>query len=253
MKSIIEDLITKYVEKYHVINQTKTVWKSPLVTFADAFDPMFKKLKDLISKTHITPTDLLADAKTVITYFLPFTENVMFSNIEGESSSEEWAIAYLETNKLIEELNSYLASILRDKGYNSVILPPTHNFDDKKLVSDWSHKHVAYIAGLGRFGIHQMLITTKGCCGRIGSLITEAKISPTKRQDKEFCLYYYDKSCKMCIERCKFDALKLDDFNRYKCYEKCLDNADLFSDLGLVDVCGKCCCSVPCSFINPVK
>lgn len=36
-------------------------------------------------------------------------------------------------------------------------------------MSEWSHRHAAYIAGLGIFGINNMLITNKGCVGRIPS------------------------------------------------------------------------------------
>jgi hypothetical protein len=50
---------------------------------------------------------------------------------------------------------------LEKSDFRSVILPPTHNFDEKKLISDWSHKHIGFIAGLGKFGLHQMLITKK--------------------------------------------------------------------------------------------
>ena len=44
---------------------------------------------------------------------------------------------------------------------------------------------------------------------------------------------------------------KLSSFNRHKCYEMCLDNDRFHSELGLVDVCGKCLVNVPCSTKNP--
>ena len=62
-------------------------------------------------------------------------------------------------------------------------------------MSDWSHKHVAYIAGIGSFGHHHMLITNKGCCGRLGSVVTDAVIAPTSRVDRERCLFKFDGSC----------------------------------------------------------
>ena len=75
-------------------------------------------------------------------------------------------------------------------------------------MSDWSHKHVAYIAGLGSFGRHHMLITDKGCCGRIGSVVTDAAIPATPRSDRERCLFKADGSCGKCLERCPILALK---------------------------------------------
>lgn len=162
-------------------------------------------------------------------------------------------MAYIETNKLIFELNKCLSEFLKNKDFQSRILPPTHNFDEESLMSDWSHKHVAYIAGLGNFGLHKMLIAERGCCGRLGSIVTDVKIKPTRRPTKEFCLYKHDKSCRKCIEKCIFGALKETAFDRYRCYDICMRNNEHYSELELTDVCGKCVCVVPCSFQNPVK
>ncbi|MFX1520524.1 MAG: epoxyqueuosine reductase [Promethearchaeota archaeon] len=249
----IPNLIKEFVRTYRSGNHTKTDWEEPLIAFASAYDPLFLKLKTVISKTHSLPTELLKDAETVISYFVPFKKEVVLSNVKGKNCSEEWAIAYVETNKLIADLNEFLSKELEKHDFKSVILPPTHNFDQSNLISDWSHKHIAFIAGLGNFGIHQMLITERGCCGRLGSLVTNAEIPPTKRPQKEFCLYKHDNTCRKCVDNCIFNALKIDFFDRYKCYEVCLSNADLYSQFGLADVCGKCVCVVPCSFINPVK
>ncbi|MCJ7647935.1 MAG: hypothetical protein MUP85_04930 [Candidatus Lokiarchaeota archaeon] len=98
-----------------------------------------------------------------------------------------------------------------------------------------------------------MFITEKERCGRLGSIITSAKIEPTKRSEKKYCLYYHNKSCLKCVLNCTFDALKIDNFNRQKCYDICLENARIYCDLGLVDACGKCVSIVPCSFKNPVS
>jgi epoxyqueuosine reductase QueG len=154
---------------------------------------------------------------------------------------------------LIEDLNGSLAERLRESGFDCVVTPPTHNFDEERLISGWSYKHVAFIAGLGRFGLHRMIITEKGCSGRLGSLVTNAAIKPTRRPEKEFCLYKKDRTCVTCVKNCVFEALKIDGFNRHRCYEVCLRNADLYSNLGLADVCGKCVSVTPCSFKNPTK
>ncbi|MBT8332616.1 MAG: hypothetical protein KJP06_09865 [Deltaproteobacteria bacterium] len=54
---------------------------------------------------------------------------------------------------------------------------PTHNFDEDILMARWSHKHLAHLANLGRFGAHCMLITPEGCTGHLGSLVTEADLA----------------------------------------------------------------------------
>jgi len=249
----LETIIRQFVKRYPETIDVQTKWKEPIVAYADAMDEMFYKLKDVVSPSHALPKDLLLEAQTVVAYFIPFDEDVVKSNIEGRESSKLWAKAYIETNQLILDLNTHISDELKKLGYKSNIIPATHNFDEKKLISDWSHRHVAYITGLGRFGLNNMLITDKGCCGRIGSLITDLKIEPTKRKDKETCLYKHMNICKKCVDRCVNDALKIDSFDRNKCYEMCLHNDKFHSDDSLADVCGKCLVNVPCSMNNPVK
>ena len=248
----IKSWLSFFISDFQNRNETKTEWKEPLIAFADANDPLFYKLKEVVSETHSLPNELLKNASTVISYFIPFKEGIAKSNQDLEISSKEWAHAYVETNNLITEVNIFLMKKLRSKGCDTKILPATHNFNEKDLLSDWSHKHVAYISGLGGFGLHRMLITEKGCCGRLGSIITSAKIEPTKRPNSEFCLFFHSQSCVKCVERCIFNALSIQNFDRHKCYNECLENAKIYTNLGLVDVCGKCVSVVPCSFRNPV-
>ncbi|NLG86152.1 MAG: epoxyqueuosine reductase [Firmicutes bacterium] len=252
MQEIIEKFIAGYVRSYSLKKGTCTTWLSPLVAYADAADLLFPKLKQIVSPSHAVPTDFLSDAETVIAYFLPFNHLVAESNIPGRESSRAWAVAYVETNTLISDLNAALARKLERHGYKAALIPPTHNFDKVKLISDWSHRHVAYIAGLGKFGLNNMLITARGCCGRVGTIVTNVKIKPTPRAEGEYCLYKLDGSCGKCVDKCVNNALHKKLFDRQKCYAMCLENASRFGDVGLADVCGKCLVGVPCSFVNPV-
>ncbi len=252
MNNKIELIINEFVEHYSEMRDVQTKWKEPLIAYADAMDEMFYTLKDVVSPSHAIPKDFLPEAKTVVTYFIPFDEVAVKSNIEGKESSKVWAKAYIETNQLILDLNTFIKDELQKLGYKSNIIPATHNFDNKKLISDWSHRHAAFIAGLGKFGLNNMLITDKGCCGRVGSFITDLKIKPTKRKNGENCLYKHMNVCKKCVDRCVNNALKVDYFDRHKCYEMCLYNDNFHSDVDLSDVCGKCLVNVPCSTTNPV-
>jgi epoxyqueuosine reductase QueG len=253
MRKKIENLVKGFVKDGPARNRTRTEWGSPLVGFAGAPDPLCADLRDWVSKTHFLPTNLLAGARTVIVYFVPFNRKTAVGNRKGEKASLEWATAYIETNRLLVELGQRLSEELGKEGFQSALVPPTHNFDKKRLISNWSHRHLAWIAGLGTFGLNRMLITEKGCCGRLGSLVTDAVIEPTPRPKREFCLFKYDGSCKKCVDRCFSGALKVDSYNRKKCYEVCLTNAETYSQLGLADVCGKCVSGVPCSFKNPLS
>lgn len=252
MQKKIENLIMNFVENYNKTSDFETNWNEPIVGFANTNDPLFWQLRKTVNENHKLPNELLNHAQTVISYFIPFNQKVVLSNTKGKNSSIEWVFAYIETNKLIIGLNDFLAKELKKDNFNSVKIPPTHNFDKNLLVSFWSHKHITYIAGLGKFGLHKMIITEKGCCGRLGSLIISAKIKATRRIEKEYCLYFHDKSCKKCVEKCFYNVLNVDSFDRHKCYDICLENGRIYSHLGLSDMCGKCACGVPCSLKNPV-
>jgi epoxyqueuosine reductase QueG len=253
MKEKIEKLVKNYAKSYSATKRTSTDWEEPLIAFADANDPLFKKLKEVVDAKHALPSDLLGNAKTVIAYFIPFKKETTLSNTKGTKASKKWATAYIETNQLIANVNEALSKMLNACGFKAATTPPTHNFDEKKLTSPWSNKHIAFIAGLGKFGIHHMIITEKGCCGRLGSVVTDAEIAPTKRSSKEFCLNKTNGTCGLCAAKCMFGALKVNELDKYKCYAQCLKNARTYSELGLADVCGKCVANVPCSFTNPSK
>jgi len=250
-------LIKNYVKDYQELKGTGTNWREPLVAIAHANNPMFLDLKNLISPTHAIPSDFIDDAKSVIVFFIPFEEGVVKSNIGGIESSREWDIAYIETNNLIVDINKYLYEKITERGYTSTILPPTYNYDQEKLISDWSHRHVGYIAGMGTFGINNMLITEKGSCGRIGSIVTNMELQPTERKEGENCLYKYNGTCKKCIDYCMFNAISIEDenvfYDRKRCNDQIYDDNIPQYSIGTGDTCGKCMCGLPCSLINPIK
>ena len=157
MNNKIMELIKDYLKNYKKNKGTESDWREPVIGFASADDPMFLELKDLISPSHSLPTDFISDAKSIIVFFLPFHEEIIKSNTYDIESSRAWDIANIETNNLIVNINKYLHDKITEIGYTSTVLPPTYNYDTKKLISDWSHRHVGYIAGIGTFGINNML------------------------------------------------------------------------------------------------
>ncbi len=54
-----------------------------------------------------------------------------------------------------------------------------------------------------------------------------------------------------CVARCPVGALTEDGLDKRRCYERLLQVADGFRDLGVVDVCGKCATG-PCAFESAV-
>lgn len=253
MKNRTRHEIENFVAKYQKQKEISTKWGVPIVGFAAAEDTLFGQLKTAVSPTHALPQDLLQNAGTVLSFFLPFPKSVVASNSKEQLSSPEWAVSYIETNELIKQLSLHLTGLFAEVGEEVVSIPATHNWIKEKLISDWSHRHVAVIAGLGRFGLNNMLITDNGCCGRVGSLITSAVIEPDTRPEREACLNKYDGTCKKCVRKCVNEALFEDSFDRFKCYDQLMKNVEKHKSVGYADVCGKCLAAVPCSYINPVK
>jgi len=253
----IVELIVGYVRNYKASKKTETDWRDPVIGFADAQDPLFPKLKELIGPNHALPSDLVPNAKSVIVFFIPFSKEVVDSNILGEESSREWDISNIETNNLINDLCKYLYEKITAKGFKASLLPATYNYDEEKLISDWSHRSVAYISGIGKFGLHNMFITKSGCCGRLGSVITDIELTPTTRTDEEYCLYKYNGTCKKCIKKCVNNTFQLQNskvfFDRKKCNEQIYDKIVPEYPIGLGDTCGKCMVGVPCSLAIPRK
>lgn len=240
----------------HEVAEASTItdYREPLVAFVEADDPRFADLRRVAQPTHMMPNDLLPGARSVISFFLPFDYGVLEANAQHrEEVAREWAEAYVETNRLIEHITKHLIKSLADRGIRAAAEPPTHNFDPISLVSHWSHKSIAVIAGLGSFGLHHMVITDSGCAGRFGSLVIDADLPITPAKPKERCLYFHDGSCLECILRCPVDALDENDpINRQRCYQRLRSVAKDYEHLALVEVCGKCAIG-PCSFESAVQ
>jgi len=127
-KRSIQREITRFVKSYPERTQTKTFWKKPLIAFAAVEDPLFQKLKEWVRPSHALPQDLLSTGKTVIAYFLPFESRIQKENTkEGFYPSRSWAVAYIETNRLIQDLNEHLKHFMENAGFRTVYTPATHN------------------------------------------------------------------------------------------------------------------------------
>ena len=255
-REMIEKWIKEYIEQYGKNHDVETKWREPVVGVASAADPLYRELKSIIGPTHALPEDIVPGAKSVIVYFVPFEESIVRSNIAGEESSREWDYAYIETNQMLKDMTQYLYEQITAMGYHASNLPPTYNYDPVKLISDWSHRSSAVIAGIGKFGINNMLITKQGCCGRIGSTITDWELAADERPEGEYCLYKAKGVCGKCMDKCVNDAFSVVNndviYDRYKCNEQIYDKIVPQWPIGPGDTCGKCMCGLPCSLKNPM-
>lgn len=246
MKQIIMDIINDTIRT----GNCRTRYRSPLVGFASSSDPLFYKLRETANPDHVLPGEMLPGAQSVIAFFLPFDNELIRNNRRDPFVSREWAEAYVETNQLIKDICKEISVQMADMGFKAAYEMPTHNFDSERLLSSWSHKHVAYVCGLGSFGRNTMLITEKGCAGRIGSLVTDRYLEPDVKAGN---LYHpFCEECDYCIRACPISALGDEGLNKKACYQRLLEVNEFFDDLPLCDACGKCA-NGPCAFRTPGK
>lgn len=223
-----------------------THYRAPLVGFADAGDPRFAELRRLVDPSVLMPSDILPGAKSVVSFFLPFAEEVVAANrVGGGTVAREWAVAYIETNTLLAKIAERLIDRLSDLAVRAAADPPTGRFDRERLFAPFPHKSAAVIAGLGTLGVHSMLITESGCAGRLNTVVVDADL-PTgagsgSRGGTERCAYLRDGSCLECVNTCPAGAIRPDGaVDKRLCWIRCRAVAQSFSDIGLAEVCGKC-------------
>lgn len=224
---------------------TEIKYREPLVGFASADDPIFDEMKEIIGPYNLHPKEIFPEAKTVISFFLPFEEKLVKLNSSSQDPVKEWIQAKGETDRLIMEINEILKIELEKEGISAVV--PEIVFDYKSRGFDvvWSHKSAAYAAGLGTFGVHHMLITKAGCAGRFGTLLVSAKIPPTPRPKEEFCCYKNREKCLVCVNSCPAAALSVKGLDKEKCFRHLQENAKAFPELNQL-ACGKCATG-PCA------
>lgn len=239
------------------------IFDTPLMGVASASDGIFKKLlrHDVVGPHHIGPDEWLPGAKSVVSFFFPFSEGVRRSNsAEIAMPSAGWLYARIEGQALISKLMAELALKMACSGQRCVVPSLDARFWSKtsgttarhpgeSYTSCWSERHVAFICGLGTFGLSKGLITSRGTAGRFSSLITVTELEADERRYSgatDYCTM-----CGKCVLNCPAGAITL---AAGKDHAKC----SAFLDTTLEAFkprygCGKCQVDVPCEHMIPTK
>jgi len=185
------------------------IYEDPLFAVGDAADPLFEGLRspEVIGEEVMLPNEWLPGAKSVISFFLPFTERVRRSNSEMiAKASDEWLHARIEGQLMLDILTRFIAGELEKQGFKAVVPAIDPRFDKfAPYASNWSERHTAYICGLGTFGLSKGLITKKGIAGRFGSIITDAPLPVTEREYSS--PFEYCTMCGKCANNCPLNAI----------------------------------------------
>jgi len=244
------------------------IFDEPIFAFASAGDDLFVSLKkpSVIGEHFRLPEEWLAGARTVISFFLPFSEAVRTSNRSDRTwPSDGWLHGRIEGQAFLKSLCLKLQEDLTEAGFRCIIpltdsrfwsrSGPGKNMDEAGkgeqgipyYTSNWSERHVAWVCGLGSFCLSRGLVTSKGVAGRFGSLITDMFIEPNgKRYDNflSFC-----STCGKCIKQCPVNAISSEHGKDHDICSKFQD--EIKEKYKPRYGCGKCQVDVPCEVTMP--
>ncbi len=171
------------------------VFDPPLVGVADGEDPLFAEFARAVGPRHLRPRAFLASRfpqgprirrVSVISWILPFSAMVRESNRGGQWPSPLYSLARNKGQAVAQRLGRRLAALLKTKGLAAAVPTLTGDYDifhSSEFVysSSWSERHVAFAAGLGRFGLNGSLVTPHGSHVRLGSLVVGSALEPSSR------------------------------------------------------------------------
>jgi epoxyqueuosine reductase QueG len=214
-----------------------SIFDRPIMGIADGDDEIFGLFCRAVSPRHLRPRDLLEkhsargaqlSSLRVVSWALPFSRGVRLSNRGREWPSELYSVARNNGAALLQEILLRLTRIIKNKGFRAVAPTQDGQYDafrdpDWTFSSTWSERHVAYAAGLGRFGLNGCLITPLGTSVRLVSIVTDLslEVSADKRASYQaLCLETRGADCGICIQRCPVQAIGGNGLDKSKCHER---------------------------------
>ncbi|MDR1515967.1 MAG: 4Fe-4S binding protein [Synergistaceae bacterium] len=232
------------------------MFDAPIVGVASAGDEYFTEFrqKNIIGEHFATPGEWLRSARSVVSMFFPKTARVKDSCASSlKWPSAEWLHARIEGQAFINETMERAKAAIEAEGYEAVIPSQDRRFfsvsakarDELPGVnfsSSWSERHVAFVCGLGTFGLSKGLITRSGVAGRFGSIVTSLDLPPTPRGYDG--VYDWCTMCGACARNCPANAISPDEGkNHFPCSAFLDETRKRFAPrYG----CGKCQVKVPC-------
>ena len=279
----MEDLIKSEIKRYFLESKKNwfeeindTYYEEPIIKFANAEDLLFEEYKKIIGEHHFTPKEAFElafgegsyNGGTVISIVLPINEKTRKSNrSQKRLASKEWALTRTFGDEIfIREFVKHLENYLSEMGYRTISPHYSEWFkiqvDSLGPTSNWSERHIAYVAGLGTFSINDAFITEKGIAVKLTSVVTELKLTPDLRFAKshtENCLLCSKGICGACIKRCPVNAISKEGHDKITCYKHVYgeESSKLAEYYGASPKagsgCGLCQTGVPCEGKNPIR
>ena len=229
----------------------------PVFGVSSADDPLYSEYKKpgVIGDMFMAPEEWLPGAKSVVSFFLPFTERVRVSNMGSpEKPSPEWLHARIEGQAFLNGFALKIKEYFEARGAEACVPSLDGRFDVRfepladddpegmHVNSRWSERHAAYVSGLGTFCLTRGLISSKGVAGRYGSVVVTEPLEPDIR--KYSGIYDHCIRCGACIAACPANAISLEHGKNQKLCHAWLERSKILYAPRYG--CGKCQVGVPC-------
>ncbi|CAB1244049.1 hypothetical protein CLOSBL3_10840 [Clostridiaceae bacterium BL-3] len=126
-EDFVENSKYNYIGKKEAISEDvigMKIFEKPILAFGSASDEYFLLLKKpyAVGKHFVAPKEWLPNSKTVISFFLPFSETVRKGNKRDMLwPSREWLHGRIEGQNFLNKLCNHLKSKLMEEGYDSVV------------------------------------------------------------------------------------------------------------------------------------
>ncbi|MDM7935801.1 MAG: 4Fe-4S binding protein [Methanothrix sp.] len=191
MKADLKDAISRRCREMEI----------PLVGVADVDrweDPPFQPWMP----EEFYPRSIYPEARSVIVVGLPISLPVLET-----SPSIYYRELYNTVNALLDQYTYRISNLLNSVGHPSIFVPRDGYGSIGALLENpvafFSHRHAAYLSGLGSFGLNNMILTPEyGPRVRFGSILTTAELPSDPLMELELCT-----RCMRCVEMCPSRAL----------------------------------------------
>ncbi|MDR2613138.1 MAG: 4Fe-4S ferredoxin [Deltaproteobacteria bacterium] len=256
------------------------IFARPFLGFAAGDDPAWFLVREAVGEGSWIPEEAFARGGagpgarpavpapdlTVLAAVLPQTPETVAR--QGEATAmpaDPWVASKYFHDRAVNGLMLRLAGRLAALGIEAVVPELAEGYgtfphERWRITSSWSHRHAAWAAGLGTFGLCDGLITRAGKAHRLGSLVFRAAVPASPRPYagfRDWCLHYapVPGGCGRCIGRCPAGALSPAGHDKALCRDFLYGTRGWaqgrFPDLPGADACGLCQAAVPCATRAP--
>jgi len=181
------------------------------------------------------PQSIYPEAKSVIVIGLPISLPVLET-----SPSIYYRELYTTVNSLLDQYTYRLANFLNENGKASIFVPRDGYGSIQVLVENpiafFSHRHAALLAGLGTFGVNNMILTPEyGPRVRFGSILSSADLPPDHVLETQLCNH-----CMLCVKTCPSNSINREDYPKGLTDKKICSNYSAELNKHYVSPCGIC-------------